>query len=187
MTNLNELNAKLEKLIDSVGACEYTSSFAEDRRLHRTIVTLKKDILSYVDGAPVLPEDHIARCFTLLASRLTPAQFRDVLAAWRGPDGFDGEYATELDAVKTRTTAVIRRAVLETVSGGVQGIRKGLDGYCYYAGLQVAAKSGTSIRITRREYNRNYHFFFHIKAAAKALDVEAEVVDELVVKEGYGV
>ena len=110
------------------------------------------------------PENHLTKCLVKLSRRLSPGQFSDVIAAWRGPDLQDS-------VVKLRTTAIIRRAILNEVPGwfGVS-----------FGGLVVARKV-RPIYLPDSAWNSSDqapHFCSHISYAARALGIKVVFKEE---------
>ncbi len=167
----------VNQVIHEADKLSRVGSYAASVSIHKDIANAIDKIVAQVEDAPVLPDERIAKCFTLLAASMKRGEFRDVLAAWRGPDQTPEIGYRELDAIKNRTTAVIRRKVLDTVDLLDLAIRSGgTEGYYYYDGLMVARKSGLTVRLTEAEHYNNSHFFVHVKAAARSLGIRIDIV-----------
>ena len=111
--------------------------------------------------------NHLANCFASLAVRLQPDEFANVVAAWRGPD--DGD-----EPLKVRTTGVIRRAILDEIGPGWEKeLRAGSHTTISYFRGFVVAKKEQKIVLPRNpgEWEKNIHFFSHIRSAATALKI----------------
>ena len=109
------------------------------------------------------PKNHLARCLEKLSRRLSPGEFSDVVAAWRGPDLHD-------DGLKERTTCIIRRAILNEIPGW--------SDFTCFRGLTLA-KEVKPIYLPCYSYSRtNSHFHSHILHAACALGIKVRIEEE---------